>query len=300
MDRFNRLVSGNPRVLVGAMLALAGAFWFAMGASALFAHQVLDGVPDRSSLTRVTEMARSSVFYDHKGRPAFTIFKEQRIEVPLDRISPHLKKAMLAIEDQRFYDHHGVDIIRIAGAAVANLREGRRGAGRQHHHAAARAHELPHARTRPTRASCRKRCSPRSSRTSTRKDQILELYLNKVYFGAGLLRRRSRGARLLRQARRRAYRGRGGAARRPREGAVELRADRQSRARPQAPHRGAAGDARDRARSTSRRSSARAATKVVAERRAAQGRAVRPLLQGARPPRARRRGLAKSASTKAA
>jgi len=41
MDRFNRLVSGNPRVLVGAMLALAGAFWFTIGASALFAFGFL-------------------------------------------------------------------------------------------------------------------------------------------------------------------------------------------------------------------------------------------------------------------
>jgi ABC-type antimicrobial peptide transport system permease subunit len=32
--------------------------------------------------------------------------------------------AILAIEDQRFYDHNGVDVVRVAGAALNNLREG--------------------------------------------------------------------------------------------------------------------------------------------------------------------------------
>src|SRR5688500_16226776 len=99
--RTSQLVGGNPRAFVWTMLALTAGFWFAMGASALFAHQLLTGVPDRGTVSRVTRMARSSVFYDHQGRPAFTIFKEQRIEVPLAQMSPNLTKAMLAIEDQR-------------------------------------------------------------------------------------------------------------------------------------------------------------------------------------------------------
>src|SRR5688500_5591647 len=85
------LVRRNPRGFVAAMSVVAAMFWFGMGASALVAHQVLTGVPGRSSLTRVTQMARSSVFYDHQGRPAFTIFKEQRMEVPLSEMSPNLK-----------------------------------------------------------------------------------------------------------------------------------------------------------------------------------------------------------------
>ena len=41
--------------------------------------------------------------------------------VPLARISPHLVRAIIAIEDQRFYDHGGVDPIRIVGAIVTNV-----------------------------------------------------------------------------------------------------------------------------------------------------------------------------------
>ena len=109
-NRLTQMVARHPRRLVAGMLLLAAACWVSVGATALFAHQLLDGVPDKRSLGRVTEMARSSVFYDVKGRPAFTIFKEQRIEVPLDQMSPHLKQAILAIEDQRFYEHRGVDV----------------------------------------------------------------------------------------------------------------------------------------------------------------------------------------------
>src|SRR5688572_22362955 len=89
--RFSLPVTRNARLLVAAMVVIATAFWCSMGATALAARQMVGDLPDRDSLGKVTEMARSSVFYDIKGRPAFTIFKEQRLETPLDRISPNLK-----------------------------------------------------------------------------------------------------------------------------------------------------------------------------------------------------------------
>ena len=101
-------------------------------------------------------------------------------------VSPNLTKAIIAIEDQRFYDHHGFDLVRIASAALANLRHGRARAGRQHDHAAARAPELPDARTRRYRRKLQELIlAARLERLYT-KPQILELYLNKVYFGDGL------------------------------------------------------------------------------------------------------------------
>ncbi len=42
--------------------------------------------------------------------------------VKIDKISPYVKKAFISIEDKRFYQHHGIDIIRIGGAIVANLK----------------------------------------------------------------------------------------------------------------------------------------------------------------------------------
>ena len=50
--------------------------------------------------------------------------REQRDLVRLDDLPRHLSDAVLAVEDQRFESHHGVDLRRIAGAFVANLRAG--------------------------------------------------------------------------------------------------------------------------------------------------------------------------------
>ena len=48
-----------------------------------------------------------------------------RLPVPLAALPQHLTDAVLAIEDQRFLEHHGLDVRRIGGALVANLRAGR-------------------------------------------------------------------------------------------------------------------------------------------------------------------------------
>jgi 1A family penicillin-binding protein len=184
-NRAGCLVQKNARVFVGAIIALAAAFWFSMGATALAAHQLFNGLPDRHSLSRVSDMARSSVFYDIKGRPAFTIFKEQRLEVPLDRMSPNLRKAILAIEDHRFYDHHGVDVIRVMGAALANLRQGRNAQGGSTiTQQLARMSFLTAEKTYTRKAQEMVLAAVLEREYS--KDQILELYLNRVYFGAGL------------------------------------------------------------------------------------------------------------------
>jgi 1A family penicillin-binding protein len=179
------MVTRKARILVALIVAVAAAFWFSMGATALAAHQLLGGLPDRHSLGRVTQMARSSVFYDIKGRPAFTIFKEQRLEVPLDQMSPHLRKATLAIEDQRFYDHRGVDVIRVVGAALANFRLGSRAQGGS---------TITQQLARMSFLSTDKTYTRKAQEVllaaliegEYSKDQIFELYLNKVYFGGGL------------------------------------------------------------------------------------------------------------------
>jgi penicillin-binding protein 1A len=179
------MVVRHPHRFVTLMVALSIAFWFAMGATALVAHQVFQEVPDKSSIGRVTQMARASIFYDHLNRPAFTISKEQRIEVPLNAMSPHLRHAILAIEDQRFYEHSGVDIIRVGGAALVNLREQRAAQG---------ASTITQQLARMSFLTLEKTFTRKVQEVllaalvenEYSKDQILELYLNKVYFGAGL------------------------------------------------------------------------------------------------------------------
>ncbi len=179
------MIARHPRGFISAMVVLAVLFWAGMGATALFAHQVFEGVPDRSALSQVTNMARSTVFYDRNGQQAFTISKEHRFEVPLEKISPNLRNAIIAIEDQRFYDHSGVDIVRVGGAALANLREGRRAEGASTiTQQLARLSFLNFEKTYTRKLQEAILATVLDAEYS--KEQILELYLNKVYFGSGL------------------------------------------------------------------------------------------------------------------
>lgn len=54
---------------------------------------------------------------------------EKRIPLKYEEIPPNVKNAILAIEDTRFYDHIGIDPIRIIGAAYKNFMTGSREGG---------------------------------------------------------------------------------------------------------------------------------------------------------------------------
>ena len=49
---------------------------------------------------------------------------ERRRPVALEEVPDHLVQAVLAVEDQRFHDHHGLDVWRIGGALIANIKAG--------------------------------------------------------------------------------------------------------------------------------------------------------------------------------
>src|SRR5688500_16573453 len=143
------------------------------------------GLPGREELRTLGEMPQATTLYDVHNRPVFTIFKEYRIEVPLSRVSPHLRKAIVAFEDQRFHEHGGMDVIRIAGAVYADLRQGRKAQGGSTiTQQLARQSFL----TREKRLwrKLREIALARRIERMYSKDEILELYLNKVYFGDGL------------------------------------------------------------------------------------------------------------------
>lgn len=68
------------------------------------------------------EDTRSSTLLDSKGNVFLTIGEKNRETIAPNEIPPTLKGAIISIEDKRFEKHVGVDPIRIAGAAVSNLK----------------------------------------------------------------------------------------------------------------------------------------------------------------------------------
>ena len=177
--------------------------WYAVYRTVRFTIAVATELDRANSLTGLAARAQTTIVLDRHGQPAFAFHSERRIDVTIDQVSPHMLHAVVAVEDRRFHSHYGLDPIRIAGAAVRNVRAGRVvEGGSTITQQLARAVRLSPARTferKLREAMLALRLEERYS-----KAQILQEYLNTVYFGEGFLRRRSGITRLLRQAGRRA------------------------------------------------------------------------------------------------
>jgi 1A family penicillin-binding protein len=190
LDRFrpdwiHSVLAGRPRVLTGLVALLAVVVFLAGGWAAWFSYDLTAGLPDRHALSAIGDMAQATTILDAADKPAFTIFKEQRIEVPIGKISPNLIKAVVSVEDQRFYEHSGVDGVRVAAAVVKNLQEGRRAEGGSTiTQQLARQSFL--SRDKTYRRKLKEVILAAYLEKMYSKDEILEVYLNKVYFGDGL------------------------------------------------------------------------------------------------------------------
>ena len=115
--------------------------------------------------------------------------------VKLAKVSPIMQKAIVAIEDDRFYEHGALDLKGTLRAMIRNQTEGEVAAGRLEHHPAvreaqpgregktpggARGGDRGHVPAQGRRAAVRDR-----GREGDSKDEILEKYLNLANFGDG-------------------------------------------------------------------------------------------------------------------
>src|SRR5829696_1161500 len=104
--------------------------------------------------------------------------------VGLKELPPHLPKAFIAIEDRRFYDHFGVDPVGIARALARNVSS--RGVAQGGSTLTQQlAKNLFLTQERTAARKIQEAILALWLERNYRKDQLLELYLNRVYFGAG-------------------------------------------------------------------------------------------------------------------
>ena len=127
---------------------------------------------------------QTTLIYDSKDRVISALFKEHRMPVILEQISEPLQQAVLAAEDQRFYEHNGVDLRRMTAAMVANVRRGRivQGASTITQQFV-RANVLDRSRTYGRKF--REAWLSHRLEEKFGKRAILQAYLNHVYFGEG-------------------------------------------------------------------------------------------------------------------
>ena len=90
------------------------------------------GLPDVNRL-RVFDPNLTTRIFSSDGQLIGTLFRENRTWIPLKKMSPWLIKALIAVEDSRYYEHSGVDPIGVVRAAVVDLRAGARRQPRPRH-----------------------------------------------------------------------------------------------------------------------------------------------------------------------
>lgn len=119
---------GGVLVLLASLVATsvvagligAGLLMPAIGATGAVARGGVDFFDSLPAEYQTTPLAQQSRILASDGSLIATFYSENRIVVPLSKISPDMQKAQVAIEDYRFYDHGGVDLKGIARAVVNN------------------------------------------------------------------------------------------------------------------------------------------------------------------------------------
>ena len=128
---------------------------------------------------------QSSLVYARDGSLIWEVGAQWRTNVSIRSLPKYVGQAFVAVEDQRFYQHDGVDLVGIAGAMKDNLMGGRRGASTITQQLVGNMH--PGLIDRSDRSLGRKLKEQSAAREMERhytKEQILEAYLNQIHFGS--------------------------------------------------------------------------------------------------------------------
>jgi len=134
---------------------------------------------------------QTSKIYAADGRLITELGLERRTLVRLADMPRNLARAFVAIEDKRFYQHHGIDYARIAGAVRANVTQLRMAEGFSTITMQLARNVFPDRITREKRGlaglirKLREMWVARELERTYPKDRILELYLNQINLGAG-------------------------------------------------------------------------------------------------------------------
>ena len=167
------------------LLKLIGALFIvgAIGVFAIIIRYRLE-LPNMQSMVEDYKPQMATIIYDKNNNVVDTLSVESREIAKLEDISPYVKDAFLSIEDKQFYSHHGLNFRGITRAVITTFLKGRPTQG-----GSSITQQLAkNAFLTPERTFSRKVkeaiLTYQIERTYT-KDEILERYLNEIYFGSG-------------------------------------------------------------------------------------------------------------------
>ena len=155
----------------------------ALGVFAIIIKYRLE-LPNIQSMVEDYKPQMATTIYDKNNNVVDVLEAESRDAVKLEDVSPYVKEAFLAIEDKKFYSHHGLHFKGIIRAVLTNFLKGKATQG-----GSSITQQLAkNAFLTPERTFARKVkeaiLTYQIERTYT-KDEILERYLNEIYFGSG-------------------------------------------------------------------------------------------------------------------
>ncbi|OHE78798.1 MAG: hypothetical protein A3F67_04180 [Verrucomicrobia bacterium RIFCSPHIGHO2_12_FULL_41_10] len=136
-------------------------------------------------LSKISKMSQRSLIYDRTGAIYSLASGENREIVPFDKVSNYFVNALISREDARFYEHHGVDPIGIMRAVIRNLLLGGVHQGGSTITQQLARNSFPLGGHTLHRKLLEAAMAFRIE-TELSKEKILELYMNRIYFGPGL------------------------------------------------------------------------------------------------------------------
>ena len=171
----------TPKLLLLAVVATL------VGDYTLYATCGLKGCPDPRQLVAY-QPGGASVIYDRRGRRFADLAPVEREMVKLADLPDYVGQAFVAVEDRRFYKHHGVDWTRVAGAAWRDMTSGGIDQGSSTITMQLSRNIFSDRLKASDKTLRRKLFEAHVAKQIERKftkREILELYLNNIYFGGG-------------------------------------------------------------------------------------------------------------------
>ncbi|WP_180954562.1 transglycosylase domain-containing protein [Bacillus sp. V5-8f] len=175
---FSGIKSVTPSWLIrGSFIIFSAVTVLAVGFLALFK-------PETNISNLKDQLEHSTEIYDEKGRVASKISANKTEGISIEEVPPHVINAVISIEDHRFYDHNGVDYKGISRAFFINLKAGEIKEG-----GSTITQQLTKIGLLETDRTYKRKVEEfflaREVEKEYSKDEILEMYLNQVYFGHG-------------------------------------------------------------------------------------------------------------------
>jgi penicillin-binding protein 1A len=166
-------------IIAGLALAILGV----IGAYLVF-HSIKSGLPQLITVKDYQPLLVSEV-YDRNNKKIGEFFRQRRTLVPYDKIPKNLVNSFLAAEDDQFFQHGGINYQAILRATFANLRAGRSVQGGSTITQQLAKTLLLHDSEKTLLRKIREAMLAQQMEENLKKEDILYLYLNQIYFGQG-------------------------------------------------------------------------------------------------------------------